>query len=113
MNYQIIVEEYVKNLTISYPNIIVEGKYYWTDFSKMLCLALGAFGAFNVYHLFSSYNIFRTLQINTFWNTINIGTTTLPQYLTLFCNKLALIVVIAIAIAYCYMGVVSCLIFTP
>lgn len=99
-----ILEKYIQNLTISYPGYIVESQYYWTTLSFVLCLGLFAFGAFNLFKLFTNYNIFRTLQMQMFWNTITIGSFVLPPYLTLFCNKLALIVVTACAIAMCFFG---------
>lgn len=97
---------YIKNLTSTYPNYIIEGRYYWTNFSITLCTVLGAFWAFNLYKLFSGFNIFKTLGIDMFWNTINIRGYLLSQRITLFLNKLALLGFTAIVIAFCFLELV-------
>lgn len=99
---------YVENLTSSYPNYTIEGIYYWSGFSITLCIILGAIWAFNLYKLFTGYNTFKTLGIDMFWSTIHIGGSSLPRPITLFFNKLALLALIALLIAFCYLDLVCC-----
>lgn len=106
--YQEIQKMYVENLTSSYPNYTIEGNYYWSGFSRTLCIILGAIWAFNLYKLFTGYNTFKTLGIDMFWSTINIGGRSLPRPITLFFNKLALLALTALLIAFCYLDLVCC-----